>query len=164
MRLARTPDAVRNFCHREALVDIRPAIRPATTVAELLAAGHLFDTPPREEWAARFLAADGHVLLIAYVDGVPAGFVSGIEMLHPDKGTEMCLYELAVDDPFRRRGIGGALTRALVDLAREQGCYDVWVGVEPDNEAALATYRSTGAKDEGRFAMLVWEFEGGTGP
>ncbi|EWS91705.1 GNAT family N-acetyltransferase [Streptomyces filamentosus] len=137
-------------------------IRPATTVAELLAAGHLFDAPPREEWAARFLAAEGHVLLIAYVDGVPAGFVSGIEMLHPDKGTEMCLYELAVDDPFRRRGIGGALTRALVDLARERGCYDVWVGVEPDNEAALATYRSAGAGDDGRFAMLVWEFGGGT--
>ncbi|MHB0893843.1 N-acetyltransferase family protein [Streptomyces sundarbansensis] len=138
-------------------------IRPATTVTELLAAGHLFDAPPREEWAARFLAADGHVLLIAYVDGVPAGFVSGIEMLHPDKGTEMCLYELAVDDPFRRRGVGRALTRALVDLARERGCYDVWVGVEPDNEAALATYRSAGAGDDGRFAMLVWEFGGGAG-
>ncbi|MFE2975210.1 GNAT family N-acetyltransferase [Streptomyces sp. NPDC059258] len=133
-------------------------IRPASTVAELLAAGRLFDAPPREEWAARFLAADGHVMLIAYVDGIPAGFVSGIEMLHPDKGTEMCLYELGVDEPFRRRGIGKALTRALVDLARERDCYDVWVGVEPDNEAALATYGAAGARDDGRFAMLVWEF------
>ncbi|OCC08255.1 GNAT family N-acetyltransferase [Streptomyces sp. PTY087I2] len=138
-------------------------IRPASTVTELLSAGHLFDAPPREEWAARFLAADGHVLLIAYVDGVPAGFVSGIEMLHPDKGTEMCLYELGVDDPFRRRGIGAALIRALVDVARERGCYDLWVGVERDNEAALATYRSAGATADGEFAMLVWEFGGGSG-
>ncbi|MFH8435834.1 GNAT family N-acetyltransferase [Streptomyces sp. NPDC018007] len=137
-------------------------VRRATAVTELLAAGHLFDAPPREEWAARFLAADGHALLIAYVEDVPAGFVSGIEMLHPDKGTEMCLYELAVDGPYRRRGIGTALTRALVELARERGCYDVWVGVEPDDEAALATYRSAGAGDDGRFAMLVWEF--GDGP
>ncbi|BFP55213.1 GNAT family N-acetyltransferase [Streptomyces sp. CMC78] len=135
-------------------------IRPASTVAELLAAGHLFDAPPREVWATRFLAADGHVMLIAYVDGVPAGFVSGIEMLHPDKGTEMCLYELGVDEPFRRRGIGGALTRTLVDVARERGCYDLWVGVERDNEAALATYRSAGAAADGGFAMLVWEFGG----
>ncbi len=82
-------------------------------------------------------------------------------MLHPDKGVDLCLYELGVDEPFRRRGIGRALSRALVDLAREQ-CYDVWVGVEPDNEAALATYRSAGAGDDGRFAMLVWEFGGGT--
>ncbi|MGA6169912.1 GNAT family N-acetyltransferase [Streptomyces sp. NPDC012600] len=162
MRPPRTPDAVRALFLPEAIVDIRRA----TTVTELLAAGRLFDAPPREEWAARFLAADGHVLLIAYVDGAPAGFVSGIEMLHPDKGTEMCLYELGVDEPFRRRGIGRALTRALVDLARERGCYGLWVGVEPGNEAALATYRAAGAAaEDGQFAMLTWEFaaDGGAG-
>ncbi|HWU09361.1 MAG TPA: GNAT family N-acetyltransferase [Streptomyces sp.] len=133
-------------------------IRPATTVAELLAAAHLYDAPPRPGWAARFLAAGGHLLLIAYVDGVPAGFVSGIEMLHPDKGTEMCLYELAVDERYRRRGIGRALTRALAAEARERGCYGMWVGVERGNEPALATYRSAGAADDGGFTMLTWEF------
>ncbi|MFG2589241.1 GNAT family N-acetyltransferase [Streptomyces sp. NPDC048438] len=133
-------------------------IRPATTTAELLAAAHLYDAEPRPEWAARFLAADGHLMLIAYVDGAPAGFVSGIEMLHPDKGTEMCLYELSVDEAYRRRGIGRALTEALAAEARGRGCYDMWVGVERDNEAALATYRSAGAADDGVFAMLTWEF------
>ncbi|MEV4949722.1 GNAT family N-acetyltransferase [Streptomyces sp. NPDC053755] len=134
-------------------------IRQATTVAELLAAEHLYDGPPRPEWAERFLAAPGHLMLIAYAeDGFPAGLVSGIEMLHPDKGTEMCLYELSVDERYRRRGIGGALTRALVAVARERGCYDAWVGVDTDNDPALATYRSTGAADDGVFAMLTWEF------
>ncbi|MBM7439088.1 hypothetical protein [Streptomyces sp. HB132] len=38
--------------------------------------------------------------------------------------------------------------------------------MEPDDEAALATYRSAGATDDGRFAMLTWEFgiAPGTGP
>lgn len=133
-------------------------IRRATTVGELVAAQHLYDGPARPEWAERFLAAPGHLLLIAYVDGVPAGFVSGIEMLHPDKGVEMCLYELSVDEQYRRRGIGRALTDALATIAREGGCYDMWVGVDTDNEPALATYRSAGARDEGHFAMLTWEF------
>ncbi|MEV4992704.1 GNAT family N-acetyltransferase [Streptomyces niveus] len=133
-------------------------IRRATTVAELVAAQHLYDGPARPEWAERFLAAPGHLLLIAYVEGVPAGFVSGIEMLHPDKGVEMCLYELSVDEGYRRRGIGRALTDALATVARERGCYDMWVGVDTDNEPALATYRSAGARDEGHFAMLTWEF------
>ncbi|MFG2426497.1 GNAT family N-acetyltransferase [Streptomyces sp. NPDC048590] len=135
-------------------------IRPATTTAELLAAAHLYDAPPRPEWAARFLAAGGHLMLIAHVDGAPAGFVSGVEMLHPDKGTEMCLYELSVDERFRRRGIGRALTLALAAEARERGCYGLWVGVDRDNGAALATYRSAGASDDGDFTMLVWEFGG----
>ncbi|MER7723292.1 GNAT family N-acetyltransferase [Streptomyces sp. NPDC096323] len=134
-------------------------IRRATTVAELEAAQHLYDGPARTQWAARFLAADGHLMVIAYVAGVPAGFVSGIEMLHPDKGAEMCLYELAVDGPYRRRGIGRALTQALASVARERGCYDMWVGVDLDNEAAQATYRSAGASDDGRFTTLTWGFD-----
>ncbi|MGW6303569.1 N-acetyltransferase family protein [Streptomyces niveus] len=133
-------------------------IRRATTVAELVAAQHLYDGPARPEWAERFLAAPGHLLLIAYVEGVPAGFVSGVEMLHPDKGVEMCLYELSVDEPYRRRGIGRSLTDALATVARGRGCYDMWVGVDTDNEPALATYRSAGARDQGHFAMLTWEF------
>ncbi|MCX4582062.1 GNAT family N-acetyltransferase [Streptomyces sp. NBC_01481] len=133
-------------------------IRRATTVAELVAAEHLYDGPARAEWAERFLAAPGHLMLIAYVDGAPAGMVSGIEMLHPDKGTEMCLYELSVDEPYRRRGIGRALVEALREVARERGCYDLWVGVDTDNDAALATYRSAGSTDDGVFAMLTWEF------
>lgn len=67
-------------------------IRRALTTAELSAAEALFDGPAREDWSERFLAAPGHLMLIAYVDGVPAGMVSGVEMSHPDKGTEMCLY------------------------------------------------------------------------
>lgn len=133
-------------------------IHRATGVRELLAAEPLFDGPARPEWARRFLQAPGHHFLVAYADGAaPVGFVSGIEMIHPDKGTEMCLYELSVAAAHRRRGIGAALVRALADLARELGCYGMWVGVDTDNEAALATYRSTGAKDEGRFAMLAWD-------
>ncbi|MEN8650348.1 GNAT family N-acetyltransferase [Streptomyces sp. 21So2-11] len=136
----------------------RTEIRRATTVAELTAAEHLYDGPARPEWAERFLAAPGHLMLIAYVDGEPAGMVSGIEMHHPDKGTEMCLYELSVDERHRRRGLGRALTQALAAYARELGCYDMWVGVEPDNNAALATYRSAQGKDDGEFTMLTWTF------
>ncbi|MGR8010496.1 N-acetyltransferase family protein [Streptomyces hypolithicus] len=134
-------------------------VRRATTVAELMAAEHLYDGPARPEWAERFLASPGHLMLIAYVDGAPAGMVSGIEMSHPDKGTEMCLYELSVDEPHRRRGIGRALTEALDAAARERGCYDMWVAVDRDNDPALATYRSARAQDEGECAILTWTFE-----
>ncbi|MFM9370236.1 GNAT family N-acetyltransferase [Streptomyces sp. Da 82-17] len=133
-------------------------IRRATTVDQLLAAGPLFDSPARAEWAERFLKAAGHHLFLAYADGRPVGFVTGIEMLHPDKGVEMCLYELAVDEAYRRRGIASALIAELTGLCEELGCYDMWVGVDLDNTGALATYRSTGAVGAGGCAVLTWEF------
>ncbi|WP_424213717.1 GNAT family N-acetyltransferase [Streptomyces sp. BI20] len=133
-------------------------IRPARTVEELRAAEGLFDGPSRPDAARRFLAAPGHLMLIAYLDGEPVGMVSGVEMTHPDKGTEMCLYELSVAREHRRRGIGRALVRDLAEEARARGCYGMWVGVDTDNDAGLATYESSGAHDEGVFTMRGWTF------
>jgi hypothetical protein len=69
-------------------------IRQITQAEAVQAAGHLFDAAIRPEATQRFLADERHHLLIAYVDGVPAGMVTGVEMTHPDKGTEMFLCEL----------------------------------------------------------------------
>ncbi|MET7696655.1 GNAT family N-acetyltransferase [Streptomyces sp. NPDC005485] len=133
-------------------------IRRATTVDELSAAEHLFDNPVRPEWAGRFLTTAGHHLFLAYEQDAPVGFVSGVETVHPDKGTEMFLYELAVAEPFRRRGTGRALIRTLAALAREHGCYGMWVGVDTGNDVALATYRSAGGKDDGTCTVVTWDF------
>lgn len=126
-------------------------------VDAVLAAGHLFDSPPRRDWAADFLARDGHHLLLASVEGVPAGFATGIETIHPDKGTELLLYELGVDAGFRRRGIGRRLVEAMLELARERGCSGMWVPIESDDAAAVATYRSAGAADPVPAATMSWD-------
>ena len=55
-----------------------------------MAASHLFDGPA-EPATARFLADERRHLFVAYEGGRPVGFVSGVEMTHPDKGTEMLL-------------------------------------------------------------------------
>lgn len=125
-------------------------------VADVVAAGALFDYPPTPEWTAQFLSRPGHHLCLAYVDGEPAGFVTGVEMCHPDKGVEMFLYELGVDEAFRGRGIGRELTAALAQRARELGCYGMWTLTEVDNEAARRTYLSANAIDRGPQLMLDW--------
>jgi len=126
--------------------------------ARVMAAAHLFDYPPRSDAVHRFLADPNHHLLIAYSGDLPAGFVSGVEVTHPDKGTEMFLYELAVDEGHRRQGIGTALVEALRDLAREQGCYGMWVLTDDDNAAAGATYRKAGGEVESQPLMFSWRF------
>jgi ribosomal protein S18 acetylase RimI-like enzyme len=126
--------------------------------AEVVAAASLFDRAPRPDWTSLFLTRDGHHLLIAYVAGAPAGFVTGIEMTHPDKGTEMMVYELGVDARFRRRGIGRALVESLRDLARQRQCRAMWVPIEPDDGPAIATYRAAGAGPPEPAALLSWQF------
>ncbi|MFD0203527.1 MULTISPECIES: GNAT family N-acetyltransferase [Saccharothrix] len=133
-------------------------IRRITSLDAVLAAGHLFDDPPREDATRAFLADDRHHLLIAYVDDEPAGFVSGVETIHPDKGVEMFLYELGVDEAYQRRGIATALIERLIELARARGCTGVWTGTEKDNTAALATYRRAAAELDFDTVAVTWGF------
>ncbi len=95
---------------------------------------------------------------MAYDGETAVGFVTGIEMTHPDKGTEMFLYELGVDARFRGKGYGTALVQALAGLARARECYGMWVLTDDDNAAALATYGAAGATRESTSVMLSWAF------
>ena len=104
-------------------------------------AGHLFDHPIDLAATAAFLSDERHHLLLAYLDGEPAGFVTAIELLHPDKPRpEMFIYELGVAPDYRRQGVATSLLRALQEICREHGCGEMFVLTEPENTAAMRTY------------------------
>jgi GNAT superfamily N-acetyltransferase len=120
----------------------------------------LFDRPAQAGATRRFLAEPGHHLLVAYEDDDPVGFVSGVETTHPDKGTELFLYELAVAEPYRGRGIGRALVTALAELARERGCYGMWVAADDGNAAALRTYAAAAGRPTKPGTVVVqWDLD-----
>ena len=123
------------------------------------AARLLFDGRPDPAATRRFLAEPTHHLLVAYDAGSPVRFVTGAELTHPDKGTEMFLYELGVDEAARGRSVGRTLVRALADIAREAGCYDMWVLADADNAAARATYARAGGCEASQPVLLEWRFE-----
>lgn len=126
--------------------------------AVLVRASNLFDDPVSLEGAEDFLRRPGHVLLMATSrDGGGIGFVSGVEMRHPDKDPEMFIYELGVDEVWRRRGVAKALLSALRDVAVQRGCRGMWTGTEAVNEAALATYRSLGATVDEESVFITWD-------
>jgi ribosomal protein S18 acetylase RimI-like enzyme len=133
-------------------------IERVTDAAGVEAAGPLLDRPPAADATRRFLADPGHHLLVAYEADVPAGFVTGVEMTHPDKGTEMFLYELGVAEGLRSRGIGRSLVAALAQLARDRGCYGMWVLTDPGNAAAQTAYSAAGGVREADQAVITWTF------
>lgn len=119
-------------------------------------AAELFDSVPREDATTRFLASADHHLLFAFEGDEPVGFVTGVELTHPDKGTEMFLYELGVAAHARGRGLGTSLVEALAVLARERGCRGMWVLTDADNAAAVGAYRRAGATIEESTLLLEW--------
>lgn len=118
----------------------------------------LFDDAVTVEGARDFVSRPGHVLLLASAaDGTGIGFVSGVEMRHPDKAPEMFVYELGVDPAWRRQGVARGLVLALRDEALRRGCTGMWTGTEHDNVAALATYRSLGATVDDASVFITWD-------
>jgi [ribosomal protein S18]-alanine N-acetyltransferase len=109
------------------------------------AAEHLFDDRVDLEATRRFLETETNHLLIAYVDGKPAGFVSGSELTHPDRSRpELFLNELGVDAAYRGRGIGTELVAKLWEIAQDRGCRGMWVLTADSNPAALKVYATAG--------------------
>jgi len=131
----------------------------ATAGAEgrVKAAEALFDHPVDLDVTRRFLEDDANRLVIAYVDGEPAGFVSGTELVHPDKDRpELFLNELGVDAAHRGRGIAQALVARLWELAQSRGCRGMWVLTDESNAAAKKVYAAAGGSREPDQVMFGW--------
>jgi aminoglycoside 3-N-acetyltransferase I len=120
-------------------------------------AADLFDGPPQQPWIAAFLSQPSHHLLLAYRGDRAVGFITGVETTHPDKGTEMLVYELGVEPFARRRGVATSLLAELTAIARRRGCYGMWVLTDTDNVAAVRAYSAAGGTPEGEHLMLSWD-------
>jgi ribosomal protein S18 acetylase RimI-like enzyme len=105
----------------------------------------------------RFLQNEANHLVIAYVNGHAAGFVSGTELTHPDQSQpELFLNELAVDPSHRGRGIGRALVSRLWEIAQSHGCRGMWVLTDESNAPAKKVYADTGGVRQAEQLMFQW--------
>lgn len=64
-------------------------------------------------------------------------------------GKELWLYvdEIDVCADHRLKGVGKAIMRKLIEIAREKGCEEVWLGSDVKNSAANALYLSLKPKE-----------------
>jgi ribosomal protein S18 acetylase RimI-like enzyme len=122
--------------------------------AEVARFGPAFDFDVLEDETKRFLADERHHLLLGYVDDTPAGFLSAVEVFHPDKRPELFLNEIAVIPEMRRRGVGRALIEELARLGRERGCVSIWVLTDEANTPAMRMYEAAGGRWEGSYQVM----------
>ncbi len=103
-------------------------------------APEVFDQPASRDRLAAYLAAPGHILLLAVDRGEVVGQCAAVIHYHPDKVTELYVDEVGVSPGWQRRGIGRRLMERMLEIGREQGCGEVWVGTEHDNGPARMLY------------------------
>ena len=139
-------------------------VRRVTTVDVALAAelnamfdeGVSWDTGQGQ----RFLAHPDTLLLVARWDGEACGFLSAYRLQRFDRrGAEVLLYEIGVEEPFQRRGVGRALVEEAKRWAAELGADELWVLTEEDNAPARALYAATGGREETGFTMFEFRVE-----
>jgi ribosomal protein S18 acetylase RimI-like enzyme len=95
--------------------------------------------------ARAFLADPRFHLAVAIEDGLVVAFASGLHYHHPDKPVpELWIDEVGVAEPYRGRGLGRAVLRALIDRAGALGCSVAWVLTERNNDAAMRLYAAVG--------------------
>lgn len=132
---------------------IRPAkIEDHSTITELIAelvASTSETTAITAEYVRQYLEFPGSSILVATVNQQVVGLLS--YSLRPNlfhAGDSCTIEELIVAQPFRSRGIGGALLEELLRQLSEQECVEVSVTTMPDNHGAIVFYRSHGLTDE----------------
>ena len=134
-------------------------VRRESTVDAVLAAelDALFDADVSwdAEQGPRFLAHPDTLLLVARWDGAVCGFLSAYRLQRFDRrGAEVLLYEIGVEEPFQRRGVGRALVEEAKRWAVEVGADELWVLTEDDNAPARTLYAATGGREETGLVMF----------
>ncbi|MEZ5344582.1 MAG: GNAT family N-acetyltransferase [Pyrinomonadaceae bacterium] len=101
------------------------------------------------EYLTRILSrSDFHVIVAISGEKVIGGLVAYELVRYKEENAEMFLFEMGVEESFRRRGIGTALIEELKKICREKGITDMFVDALDDNIPAKALYSSTGGKAE----------------
>ena len=125
-----------------------PEIRLLTSADEGLlsrASSAAFDDPIDGRAMREFLADSRHHIAAAVEDGVVVGFATAVHYVHPDKrDPELWINEVNVAPSHRGRGLGKAVVRALLGVARTLGCAEAWVLTERSNGTAMRLYASEG--------------------
>ncbi len=109
---------------------------------------------------AAALLRDERTIYVAARDGTRAvGFAFAHELLRRHGERAMLLvYDLGVEEEYRRRGIATRLLRELESVARERGIRTGFVLTEASNGAAMALYESVGGvrPDDD---VVMWDFD-----
>ncbi|HEY1068439.1 MAG TPA: AAC(3)-I family aminoglycoside N-acetyltransferase [Pirellulales bacterium] len=118
--------------------------------------GSEFDDPesyskrqPSDEYLTNLLAGDTFIAVASFAEDQVVGGLAGY-VLHKfeQERSEFYIYDLAVAEPFRRRGVATELIETLKSVARRRGVNIIFVQADYGDEAAVALYTKLGTRED----------------
>jgi ribosomal protein S18 acetylase RimI-like enzyme len=99
--------------------------------------------PPGAAELEEMVRAPGTHVLVAVEEGVILGSLTLVIFRIPT-GMRAWIEDVVVDDAARGKGVGEAINRFALDLARQKGCKTVDLTSRPSREAANRLYQRIG--------------------
>ena len=105
--------------------------------------------PPSELHIKALLDSDTFVAITAAIDGsVVGGLAAYVLKKFEQERSEIYIYDLAVDEKYRRRGIATGLINKLREIAREKGAWVIYVQADHGDDPAIKLYESLGTRED----------------
>lgn len=105
--------------------------------------------PPGDEYVQRVLAEPRTIVLVALAGASVVGGLVAYELpKFEQERSEIYIYDLAVAEPFRRRGIASALLERVCSIGAERGASSIFVQADYVDAPAVALYQKFGAREE----------------
>lgn len=105
--------------------------------------------PAPDAYLERLLGQEHVVALVAVADGDVAGGLVAYELDKFEQARrEIYIYDLAVAEAWRRRGLATALINRLREVAAERGAWVVYVQADYGDEPAIALYEGMGRRED----------------
>jgi aminoglycoside 3-N-acetyltransferase I len=103
--------------------------------------------PPSDDYVRALLADQQTIVVVALAGTEVAGGLVAYELRKFERErSEIYIYDLAVAESFRRRGIASALLERLAAIAAQRGISSVFVQADYVDEPAIALYEKFGAR------------------
>jgi aminoglycoside 3-N-acetyltransferase I len=103
---------------------------------------------PSDSYLRALLERPHFIALVASSQGAVVGGLAAYELEKFEQDRrEIYIYDLAVAEAHRRRGVATALIHALKRLARERNAYVIFVQADREDTVAIRLYESLGTRE-----------------
>jgi aminoglycoside 3-N-acetyltransferase I len=104
---------------------------------------------PDDAYLQELLSSRTFVAVAAFAAGEVVGGIAAYVLPKFEQArSELYIYDLAVDEGHRRRGIATAMIGAVQRLAAQRGVYVIFVQADHGDDPAIALYTQLGVRED----------------